>query len=136
MPLWQKGQSANPSGKPKGAVHRTTKARQALVEHLPEVLDAVVTVAKQGDMGAARLITELTLPKLRPTGEAVELSGLTETSSLADRGEAVIAAMADGTLAPDVASQMLTALANQGRILELDQLERRIERLEAGRVDG
>ena len=135
MALWQKGQSANPAGKPKGAIHRTTKARQALVEHLPAVLDAVVAAAKEGDMGAARLVTELCLPKLRPTAEPVELPGLTEADSLADKGQAVIAAMADGTIGPDVAAQMLAALGQQGRILELEQLEARVSRLEQGSVN-
>jgi hypothetical protein len=130
MALWQKGQSANPAGKPKGAIHKTTKARQALVEHLPEVLDAVISAAKGGDMGAARLVTELCLPKWRPTAEPVELPGLTEADSLADKGQVVIAEMAAGTIGPDVAAQMLAALGQQGRILELEALEQRVAKLE------
>ncbi len=130
MALWQQGVSANPAGKPKGTVHKATKARQALVAHLPAVLDAVVAAAKEGDMGAARLVTELCLPKLRPTAEPVELPGLGEADSLADKGQAIIAAMANGDIGPDVAAQMLAALGQQGRILELEQLEARVSRLE------
>jgi hypothetical protein len=135
MALWEKGKSANPAGKPKGTIHKATKARQSLVEHLPEVLDAVVAAAKGGDMGAARLVTELCLPKLRPTVEPVELPGLTEADSLAAKGQAVIVAMADGAIGPDVAAQMLAALSHQGRILEIEQLEERVSRLEQGSVN-
>ena len=58
-----KGQSGNPAGRPEGARHPITiLAERMLQDDAGEVVAAVVTAAKAGDMGAAKLVLERILP--------------------------------------------------------------------------
>jgi hypothetical protein len=41
----------------------------------------------------------------------------------------------NGAVPPDVGSQLLTALASQGKLIELDELTKRIEALEEKQND-
>lgn len=51
--------------------------------------------------------------------------------TISQRGDAVLAAMAAGRLSPSQAADVLAALTSQARIVELDELERRVAALEA-----
>ena len=58
------GASGNPAGKPKGTRHRATQMAEKLMENdATDVVNAVITAAKQGDMVAARLILERIAPR-------------------------------------------------------------------------
>lgn len=57
-------------GRKKGS---TNKLPTQLKEALPEVIDSVVTKAKEGDMAAAALLFKYTLPTLKPVEQSVEL---------------------------------------------------------------
>lgn len=61
---FRRGQSGNPSGKPKGARHKTTLAVQALLEGEAEAISRkAIELAKAGDMTAIRLVLERILPQ-------------------------------------------------------------------------
>ena len=68
-----KGKSGNPKGRPKGSKNKATLLREAmqkkadimLSKELPQVLRAVVTAAKAGDMSAAKMILDRTIPTKR-----------------------------------------------------------------------
>lgn len=47
--------------------------------------------------------------------------------SLAGQGGEVIRATMTGQIPPDIGSQLITALANQSKIIEIDELTKRIE---------
>jgi hypothetical protein len=54
---FQPGQSGNPRGKQKGCKHRVTLlAEQLMEDDAEDVVRAVITAAKGGDMIAAKLI--------------------------------------------------------------------------------
>ena len=60
------GQSGNPTGKPKGARHRSTLMAERLMEDdAQNVVRAVIAAAKNGDMVAARLVLDRVLPARR-----------------------------------------------------------------------
>ena len=77
---------------------------------------------------AARLILERALPALKPSelAQVVDLPG----DSLTDKGQSVLAAVADGTLAVSQGAQLMSAIGTLGRVTELDQLAQRISALE------
>ena len=53
---WQKGQSGNPAGRPKGALSKRDKIAQALSDDGPAVARVVIDAALSGDMQAAGLV--------------------------------------------------------------------------------
>lgn len=126
---WKKGESGNIAGKPKGS-GQVQKLRAALGERLDEIMDTVVAQAISGDMVAARIVLERVLPALRPAEQTVVLE-MPKDGTLTQQAHAVLAAAADGALGPGQAAQLVSAIAAVGKVAELDEMNRRIEALEA-----
>ncbi len=126
--MWKPGQSGNPAGKRPGT-GKINKLRAVLSKELPEVLDALIAKAKEGDTGAIKLVLERTVPALRPVDTATPLN-LPAEGGLADQGRAVLAALAAGQLPVNQAASILQGLGNLAKLVELDELTRRIEALE------
>jgi hypothetical protein len=122
------GQSGNPGGRPKGT---TSALRQLLAPAAPELINKAVTLALAGDVGAIRLCMERLLPPLRPQDEVISIERLSGT--LAEQGQRILNAMAEGKFSPDQAAKLLQALAGQARLVESDELEKRISILEKRR---
>jgi hypothetical protein len=125
---WKPGKSGNPNGRPKGS-GKVGKLRESIAVHLPEIIAQLVTQAATGDVQASRLLLERVLPSLKPIEQPVALS-LPYGESITAQGVAVVAAVADGTLAPGQGAALLTGLASLARIKEIDELEQRITKLE------
>ena len=124
------GQSGNPNGRPKGA-SEVARLRAAIAEHLPEIIAAQVEKAKEGDGMAARLLLERVLPAVKAVEETVNLD-LPPEASLTEQGEAIMRAVADGTISPGQGAALLSGLGNVAKLKEIDELTARIEALEAG----
>lgn len=133
MAQFKPGQSGNPAGKPKGAVSARTKLLRDA--SLP-TLKAVIEKAKSGDLQAASLVLDRTVPRLKPGVEPVAIVDDADAEmTLTEKAHAVSNAILQGRLDPVVGAQVLTAMAGVARIAEMDELSRRIEQLE-GRSDG
>lgn len=130
---WRKGQSGNPRGRRAKGLATAERLRNALVEDLPAILETLVTKAKDGDIMAAKTILERVLPPLKAIEVPAFLAPL--DGSLVEQGKTVLAAMAAGTLAPGQAVQVLGGIAAQARIVEVDELVRRLAALEM-RLEG
>jgi hypothetical protein len=50
--------------------------------------------------------------------------------SLTEQGQRILQAIADGTLTPGQGTQLLGAIAAQAKILEVDELSRRLSQIE------
>ncbi len=125
---WKKGQSGNPYGRRAKGLATAERLRNALVKDLPAILESVVKAAKGGDMQAARTILERVLPPLKASEIPAFLAPL--EGSLAEQGQTVLGAMAAGALAPGQAAQVLGAIAAQAKIVEFDELARRLAAIE------
>lgn len=126
--VWKAGQSGNPAGRQAGT-SKVAALRASIAEHVDAIIAKQVELAKNGDATAARLLLERVLPPIKATEQAAPID-LPE-GSIADQARAVMAATGSGQLAPGQAAQMLTALGTLAKIIETDELERRIAALEA-----
>jgi len=101
--------------------------RELLEPHAEELVAKVVEMAKNGDTTALRICIDRLIPPMKARDEAVSarLSG-----SLGEQGRSVLDSLAAGTVTPDQAATMLTAIATQARIVEVDEIERRVTALE------
>lgn len=124
---WQPGQSGNPTGRPRGS-GEVAELRAAIREHVPDILDALVERAQAGDVQAARLLLERTLPAIRPTEHAKPLA--LPDGTLTTQGRAVLAAVGAGELGPQQGAQLLSAIGTLARIVEVQELEKRLDALE------
>jgi hypothetical protein len=126
---WKPGQSGNPKGRPAGA-GEIAKLRAGIAEHVPAIIQTLTTAALAGDVGAARLLLERVIPSLKPSEEATPLN-LPAEGSLTEQGRAVVAAVAAGDVAIGQGAALLGSLGALAKLAEADELERRIEALEA-----
>lgn len=121
-----KGRSGNPAGRPPGSTPGA-KIREAILKRSDEILNSVIAKAVSGDMMAAKILLDRLTPVLRAQTVPVTLSN---HSVLAEQGKEIIRATVSGEIPPDIGSQLITALANQAKIVEVDELTKRIEALE------
>ena len=127
-PKFKPGQSGNPAGRPKGKPLKATELRKAISEAMPEIIQGLIDAAKLGDISAATVLLNRCVPALKPEALAVNLP-VKET--LTDQSSEIIKATMGGKIPADIGSQLLSALANQAKIIEIDDLIKRIEALEA-----
>lgn len=123
---FKKGESGNISGRPPGKTPGA-KLRKAIEEQADSILQAVINAAIGGDMQACKMLLDRLTPILK--SQALPVS-LPISESLSEQGGEIIKATMTGQIPPDIGSQLITALANQAKILEIDDLTKRIEVLE------
>lgn len=127
---WKPGQSGNPKGRTPGS-GEIGKLRASIAEHVPGIIDAMVSKALEGDSGAARLLLERALPPIKASDQVHTLT-LPE-GTLTEQGRAVLSAVAAGELPPAQGAQLVAAIGQLARVVEIDELERRIAALEGSR---
>ncbi|MEZ0021230.1 DUF5681 domain-containing protein [Sinorhizobium fredii] len=133
-PMWKKGgPSPNPNGRPKGVLDRRTKVTQALMDDAPAVARVVIDAALEGDMQAASLVLSRIAPALRSQSEKVTFD-FDPSLPISQQIEQVLAAIASGTVAPDVGKQIIEALGTLSNARATEELEQRILLLEAKQV--
>lgn len=125
---WKPGESGNPAGRRPGT-GEVARLRAAIAEHVPEIVAKLAEAAKSGDTQAARLLLERVIAPLKAAEESTAVP--LPAGSLAEQGRALLAAAAAGELAPGQASALLGALGTLARVVEVDELTRRVEALEA-----
>jgi hypothetical protein len=86
-----------------------------------------VNLAKGGDVQVAKVLIDRVCPPLRPQALAINLPA---NGSLAEQGSEIIRATMTGQIPPDIGNQLITALAAQSKIIEVEELTKRIEALE------
>lgn len=123
---FEKGQSGNPTGRPRGSGPRA-KLRDSLTKDVPEILAALVAQAKAGDVQAARTVLDRCLPSLRPVAAPVVVD---LGQDLANAGAAVLVALSAGDIGTDQAHDLAGVLSALAKIKETTELESRIAALE------
>jgi hypothetical protein len=117
------GQSGNPSGRPKGARHRTTVAIEALLEGEGEALTRkAIELAKAGDMQALRLCMDRLAPPRRDSPLLFDLPEM-KTVTTPCMG-------ADGDLTPREAAELSKTVANYAETVRVCEIEQRLADVE------
>jgi len=95
----------------------------------PEGADALAKAQADGlRLDAAKAAAPYIHPRLGNVDSPVRIGPL--TGELADQGRTVLAALSEGRLTPTQAATVMQAIASQCRIIEIDELARRVAALE------
>ena len=131
------GESGNPGGRPSAGLG---KVRADLVTAwegepasngkpaVPGIREKLLEMARGGDMAAIRIVAERVCAPVKATEQAAPIN-LGE-GSLSDQGRAIFRALGSGELASGQAAQLLQALGAMAKVIETDELAKRIEALE------
>jgi hypothetical protein len=120
------GKSGNPGGRPVGSGNLI---RAQLTEAWHEIRPILLQKALDGDMAAIRIVAERVCPPIKSSEAAVPIK--LPSGSLTERATAVLDALAEGDLNTTQASQLMQALGSLAKVIETDDLAKRIEALEA-----
>ena len=129
MPKFAKGQSGNPAGRPPS--HKKIGQLRALIGKYAEpVIKRLIKLAvEENDVAAARILVERLIPPVKAVELPITLP-LPPDASLADQGRAVVNALARGDLPPGQAGLILSGLGSLAKLVELDNIDRRLTALE------
>jgi hypothetical protein len=122
-----KGTSGNPKGRARSSL--ASRVRDRVAGHLDGLVDTLVEKALAGDVAAARVVLERVAPSLRAE-EAPVVLNLPADADLAATGRAVLAQAAAGELSPTQAGALLSGLGTLAKVVEVDEILRRVEALE------
>lgn len=130
-PNWYKGmsRSPNPKGRPPGP-SKQAKLMQRMLDDAGDVLDAVLSKAKEGDPGSASLVLNRILPTLRAETRTVAFD-FDPTAPAPAQIEAVLAAIAAGAVPADVGKQIIDAIGTLANARLAAEVEDRLAALEA-----
>ncbi len=125
-PKWKPGESGNPAGRPKDKTPATL-LRKSIAEDMPEIVKTLVDLAKGGDVQAAKVLLDRICPPLKQQALPVNI----ETgATLPETGGNVVTATLSGNVPPDIGAMLIRALAEQGKLIELQEMAYRLQRLE------
>lgn len=131
MPF-QKGQSGNPAGRPRGSRNRSALLLEnVLAGDAEAVARRAIDMAKDGDVAAIRMCMDRLLPPRRSDAVAFELPPLDTAADTVAASAAIVAAVAAGDLTPSEASDLAKVIDVYVRALEAAEFEQRLTKLEA-----
>jgi hypothetical protein len=128
---FQKGQSGNPAGKPPGTRNRVTvMAQQLMNDDLEQIIKAVVNAAKDGDMTAAKIVLDRVVPARKGSPVSFSLPPIRSAAEALEASNAVLSACANGEITPQEAAEINNLIAAHVKLIEVADLEKRVEQLE------
>ena len=134
---WPKGTSGNPRGPGTGSRNRASLLLDRMADGEAEaVLQAVLSAAKGGDVGAAKVLLDRIWPARKGRPTPLPLPSVRTAADTTEALGAVVAAVADGTLTAEEAQAVGAVLEMQRKAIETQELERRIAALEAAKGQG
>ena len=128
---FQKGRSGNPKGKPKGVRNKTTLIAQALLEGQAEALvTKVVQLALAGDLSCLRVCIERLVPPKRDTPIDIVFPDIKVAADAPKLLSIVMKRLREGGITPSEANALTDLVMAMQKLLELVDLDRRINALE------
>jgi hypothetical protein len=127
---FQKGQSGNLAGKPKGAKDRRTEMRALLQPHADKLIQTVVNLALAGDVQALRICIDRIIPPVREDRLQVALPDIADAAGCTEAQAAIMKAVASGELLPSQGESLAGLVEHQRRAMYDQDLAKRIEAIE------
>src|SRR6516162_100949 len=127
MAKFRKGQSGNPSGKPKGCRNATTILFDDLLkDNAKDLIEKAIEMAKGGDGPALRLCIDRLAPPRKDRPVWFELPKMSESRDAVNASASIVAAGASGDLTPSEASELSKVIDGYARSLQTAEFEERL----------
>jgi Family of unknown function (DUF5681) len=131
MPRWQKGQSGNPKGRPRGSRNKKTIAAEKLFgENSVELTQTAIGLAKDKNVTALRMCLEQIYPKARDRMTPFDLPQMAAPKDAVGAVGTIVQAVAKGELTTAQAGQLIKVVNGFSQTLWDQDIEQRLRRVE------
>ncbi len=130
MPF-EKGESGNPAGRPRGARNQATLLMQNLLADDAEAIGRkAIEMAKAGDLAAIRLCMDRLAPARKDEPVAFEFPPIEKPADIVAATACIVAAVAAGELTPSQAAVLSKVIDVHVRALDSKGFNERLAELE------
>jgi hypothetical protein len=134
---FQKGESGNPAGKPRGARNRTTLAMEALFDgEAKAIVRKAIERAKEGDGIALRMCLERIVPPRKDRPINFSLPSIKTAADALAATASLVTAVASGDITPSEAAELSKLVDSFMKSFEVVDLAERIGKLEKNVAHG
>ena len=98
-------------------------------EQFDELVQRIVADALAGDPQSTTLLINRLCPQPKASYESIQFT--IAGDSLTEKASCILSAIADGAVPPDIGSNLLASLTSMARVVEVDEIVRRLDALEA-----
>ena len=131
MPF-EKCESGNPAGRPRGSRNRATLLMESLLADDAEAIGRkAIEMAKQGDMAAVRLCMDRLAPARKGEPVAFELPPLDKPADSVAAAAEIVAGVAAGELTPSEGADLAKVVDVYVRAIATNAFDERLTKLEA-----
>jgi len=131
MPF-EKGESGNPAGRPRGSRNRATLLMEGLLADDAEAIGRkAIEMAKQGDMAAIRVCMDRLSPVRKGEPVAFELPPLNKPADSVAAAAEIVAAVSAGELTPSEAAELAKVIDVYVLAIATNAFDERLTKLEA-----
>lgn len=128
---FEKGQSGNPAGRPKGSRSKATLALEAIFDGEGEAITRkAIELALEGEPQVLRMCLDRLVPHRKDRAVLFDLPPIAETADLPKATGAILRALAAGELTPAEAADISKSVDAHVRAIEATDLHARLARLE------
>src|SRR4029077_18416482 len=128
---FQKGESGNPTGRPRGVLnHATLLAQELLAARVESIAGKLIELAEGGDMRAIRVCMDRLVPAIKDQPIAVELPPIEKPADSVAAAAAIAAAVAAGELTAAEAARLAKVVDVYVRALDSKGFDERLGKLE------
>lgn len=129
--MFEKGQSGNPKGRPRGIQDKRLRYRKWFDNHGDDLIEKAISLALNGDTKAMQLCLERFVPKMRDNAVSIKLpEDLSSVDALKEVGINILKQMEAGSMTPEEAKATFEVVKLYRETLLNDELEKRIKNLE------
>ena len=91
----------------------------------------MIDQAKAGDIDYVKMVADRLFPKAKPQAQTIRFDLVGDTPTA--KANSILTAISNGQLDPDTGIQLLTALNHTMKIVDIDDISKRLDELEAAR---